>query len=194
MTLSELYNELAYVNHSREKRAYYAQSILNEPGLMELVLEILFMVDDAKSPKAGWIAEFATKEDITIILPHLELFTTKMHTVYQDAALRPVSKICEELAISNYKMKNLQTRASLTKIQRERMVTAAFDWLITDQKVAVKAYSMTSLYYLGTEFNWIHEDLQRIMEENYMTSNAAYKARCKHITAWIKRDHKYKNS
>ena len=194
MTLSELYNELAYVNHSREKRAYYAQLILNEPSLMELVLEILFMVDDARSPKAGWIAEFATKEDITIILPHLELFTTKMHTVYQDAALRPVSKICEELAISYYKMKNLQTRASLTKIQRERMVTAAFDWLITDQKVAVKAYSMTSLYYLGTEFNWIHEDLQRIMEENYMTSSAAYKARCKHITAWIKRDHKYKNS
>jgi hypothetical protein len=194
MTLSELYNELAYVNHSREKRAYYAQLILNEPSLMDLVLEILFMVDDARSPKAGWIAEFATKEDITIILPHLELFTTKMHTVYQDAALRPVSKICEELAISYYKMKNLQTRASLTKIQRERMVTAAFDWLITDQKVAVKAYSMTSLYYLGTEFNWIHEDLQRIMEENYMTSSAAYKARCKHITAWIKRDHKYKNS
>lgn len=194
MTLSELYNELAYVNHSREKRAYYAQLILNEPSLMELVLEILFMVDDARSPKAGWIAEFATKEDITIILPHLELFTTKMHTVYQDAALRPVSKICEELAISYFKIKNLQTRASLTKIQRERMVTAAFDWLITDQKVAVKAYSMTSLYYLGTEFNWIHEDLQRIMEENYMTSSAAYKARCKHITAWIKRDHKYKNS
>ncbi|WP_405224501.1 adenylosuccinate lyase [Dokdonia sp. Asnod1-B02] len=194
MTLSELYNELAYVNHSREKRAYYAQLILNEPSLMELVLEILFMVDDARSPKTGWIAEFATKEDITIILPHLELFTTKMHTVYQDAALRPVSKICEELAISYYKMKNLQTRASLTKIQRERMVTAAFDWLITDQKVAVKAYSMTSLYYLGTEFNWIHEDLQRIMEENYMTSSAAYKARCKHITAWIKRDHQYKNS
>jgi hypothetical protein len=194
MTLSELYNELAYVNHSREKRAYYAQLILNEPSLTELVLEILFMVDDARSPKAGWIAEFSTKEDITIILPHLELFTTKMHTVYQDAALRPVSKICEELAISYYKMKNLQTRASLTKIQRERMVTAAFDWLITDQKVAVKAYSMTSLYYLGTEFNWIHEDLQRIMEENYMTSSAAYKARCKHITAWIKRDHKYKNS
>ncbi|TVZ23182.1 hypothetical protein JM84_2100 [Dokdonia sp. Hel_I_63] len=194
MTLSELYNELAYVNHSREKRAYYAQLILNEPGLMELVLEILFMVDDTRSPKAGWIAEFATKEDITIIFPHLELFTTKMHTVYQDTALRPVSKICEELAISYFKIKNLQTRASLTKIQRERMVTAAFDWLITDQRVAVKAYSMTSLYYLGTEFNWIHEDLQRIMEENYMTSSAAYKARCKHITAWIKRDHKYKNS
>ncbi|WP_379953220.1 adenylosuccinate lyase [Dokdonia sp. R78006] len=194
MTLSELYNELAYVNHSREKRAYYAQLILNEPSLTELVIEILFMVDDARSPKAGWIAEFATKEDITIILPHLELFTTKMHTVYQDAALRPVSKICEELAISYFKIKNPQTRASLTKIQRERMVTSAFDWLITDQKVAVKAYSMTSLYYLGTEFNWIHEDLQRIMEENYMTSSAAYKARCKHITAWIKRDHKYKNS
>ncbi|WP_298325307.1 adenylosuccinate lyase [uncultured Dokdonia sp.] len=194
MTLSELYNELAYVNHSREKRAYYAQLILNKPSLTELVIEILFMVDDARSPKAGWIAEFATKEDITIILPHLELFTTKMHTVYQDAALRPVSKICEELAISYFKIKNPQTRASLTKIQRERMVTSAFDWLITDQKVAVKAYSMTSLYYLGTEFNWIHEDLQRIMEENYMTSSAAYKARCKHITAWIKRDHKYKNS
>ncbi|WP_396596671.1 adenylosuccinate lyase [Dokdonia sp. R86516] len=193
MTLSELYDELAYVNHSREKRAYYAQLITNEPGLMELVLEILFMVDDTRSPKAGWIAEFATKEDITTILPHLELFTTKMHTVYQDAALRPVSKICEELAISYYKLKNPQTRASLARIQRERMVTAAFDWLITDQKVAVKAYSMTTLYHLGTEIDWVHRDLKRIMEDGYATGSAAFKARCRHVSSWISKRKKTKS-
>ena len=192
MNLTDLYNELDDVNHSRDKRKHFAQYVLSEPKLMKHILEILFMVDDPKSPKAGWIAEFVAKENITIMLPHLEFFTSKMQTVHQDAALRPVSKICEQLNISYYKAKNPKTRAVLTTNHRERMVTAAFDWMITDQKVAVKAYSMTSLYYLGTEFNWIHEDLLRIMEENYIKSSAAYKSRCRHITAWIKRDHKRK--
>ena len=32
--------------------------------------------------------------------------------------------------------------------------------MINDEKVAVKAYSMATLYYLGTEFDWIHEELK----------------------------------
>ncbi len=194
MTLSELYNELSHVNHTRDKRAYYAQIVIHEPHLMLHVLEILFMIDDPRSPKAGWIAEFAIRKEIKTLLPYLEYFTSKMHTVYQDSALRPVSKICEELAVSHYKIMNPEIRASLSKIQRKRMITTCFDWLVSDQKVAVKAYSMTTLFHLGTEFDWIHGDLLRIMEDDYTASSAAFKARCRHITTWINKHQKLKSS
>ncbi len=187
MTLNELYNELHYVNHSREKRIYYAGLIIDHPCMMRHVLEILFMVDDPMSNRAGWLAEFVTKEDITIILPHLDYFTTHMHTVYKHSALRPVAKICEHLIISYYKERDAHTIKHLNTNHKNSIVEAGFDWLITDQKVAVKAYTLTSLYYLGTEINWIHPELQRIMEDSYSNESAAFKARCRHVKKWIEK-------
>lgn len=187
MTLRELYHELNYVNHSREKRGYYAALIIDQPELMPLVLDILFMVDDTLSNRAGWLVEFVTKKDIALLFPHLDIFTSNMGSVYQDSALRPVAKICEYLTLSFYKEKNPQTRKQLTVLHRERMIEAGFDWMITDQKVAVKAYTMTSLFYLGTETDWVHPELERIMEEEYATGSAAFKARCRHTKEAIKK-------
>lgn len=192
MTPSELYRELDYVNHSREKRAYYAKLIIEKPELLELVLEILFLVDDPLSNRAGWLAEFVIKEDITILFPHLTYFTNNMTTVYQDSALRPIAKICENLTISYYKKQDPLTRKHLTKKHRSKIVEAGFDWMITDQKVAVKAYTMTTLYYLGTEFKWVHPELQRIMEEGYEDGSAAFKARSRYVGEWIKKISHYK--
>ncbi|WP_405210649.1 adenylosuccinate lyase [Dokdonia sp. Asnod2-E02] len=190
MTLNELYKDLDYVNHSREKRAYYAQLIVDNPGAMRHVLEILFMVDDPRSNRAGWLAEFATKMNITIILPHLDYFTKHMHTVYQDSALRPVAKICEYLTISYYTEKHPETRKMLLSSHKNCIIECGFDWLITDQKVAVKAYTLTSLYHLGTETDWVHPELKRFMEDGYHTGSAAFKARCRHVKKWIKKFNK----
>lgn len=187
MDASLLYAELDYVNHSREKRAYYAQLLLSQPELMRVALDILFMVDDERSNRAGWLLEFVTKNNIAMIYPHLDYFTTYMHTVYQDSALRPVAKICESLAISYYKNKNSLTQQFVQAHHKEKIIEAAFDWLITDQKVAVKAYSLTTLYHLGTENDWIHDELLRIMENQYASSSAAFKARTRHVSGWIKK-------
>ncbi len=187
MTYQELYNNLDYVNHSREKRAYYSQLVIKTPELMPLVIDILFKVDDPISNRAGWLLEFVCKTDIAMLFPYLDVFTKNMHTVHQDSALRPVAKICEYLTLSYYKKKNPQTRKHLHTLHKERITEAGFDWLITDQKVAVKAYTMTTLFWLGTEIDWIHPELYRIMEDDYHKGSAAYKARCRHMFEAIKK-------
>lgn len=181
MTPGQLYKELNYVNHSREKRAHYAQLLIAQPILMKEVLDILFMVDDELSNRAGWLAEFATKNDISIIYPHLDYFIDLMDTVYQDSALRPCAKICERLVLSYYKDKNALTQKHLTQKHRTKMIETGFDWLLTDQKVAVKAYTMTTLFYLGTDTDWVHVELERIMRDGYASGSAAFKARCRHM-------------
>ncbi|WP_299679977.1 adenylosuccinate lyase [uncultured Dokdonia sp.] len=181
MTQKELYNELNYVNHSREKRAYYAQLVINTPELMPHVLDILFKVNDPISNRAGWLLEFVCKTDITMLFPYIDIFTEKMHTVYQDSALRPVAKICEYLSLSYYKKKDPLTRKHIKLLHKERITEAGFDWLITEQKVAVKAYTLTTLFLIGTEIDWIHPELKRIMEDDYHKGSSAYKARCRHM-------------
>jgi len=187
VTYQELYDQLSYVNHSRKKRAYYAQLVIGNPSLMPLIIKILFKVNDPISNRAGWLLEFVCKTDLSMLFPYLDVFTEKMSTVHQDSAVRPVAKICEYLALSYYKKKNPKTIKYLTRIHKERITEAGFDWLITEQKVAVKAYTMTSLFWLGTEIDWIHSELHRIMEDDYHKGSAAYKARCRHMFEAIKK-------
>ena len=187
MTRQELYEHLNYVNHSREKRAYYAQLVLDNPDLFPHVLDILFLVDDERSNRAGWLCEFVCKQDLSILFPYLDLFTKNMSIVYQDSALRPVAKITEHLTLSYYKMQDPLTQKYLTHVHKERLVEAGFDWMITEQKVAVKAYTMTSLFWLGTEIDWVHLELHRIMEDGYAAGSAAFKARCRHMFEAIRR-------
>jgi hypothetical protein len=58
LTKEDLYQELNYVNHSREKRLFYANLVIGNPALVPLLLDILFMVDDKISPRAAWVFEF----------------------------------------------------------------------------------------------------------------------------------------
>ena len=187
MTQEQLYELLNDVNHSREKRSYYCQLIINEPDLFPYLLQILFKVDDPQSPKAGWLCDFVCKQDLSLLYPHLDIFTEKMSTVYQDSALRPITKIIEYLTLSYYKQKDPLTRNFLTSTHKERLVEAGFDWMITEQKVAVKAYTMVSLFWLGTEIDWVHSQLYRILEDGYASGSAAYKARSRHTFKAIKR-------
>ena len=67
----------------------------------------------------------------------------------------------------------------------EKIIDAGFDWLISDQKVAVKAYSMELLYLFGKNIEWVHEELRLILEQNIIYERCGYKARGKKILSFI---------
>ncbi|KAA1242788.1 adenylosuccinate lyase [Aquimarina sp. RZ0] len=181
-----LETEIKSTNHSREKRNQFANLILQNPELLLQLLRICAQVDNGISCKASWGLEFLCKNNLKTILPHLDQLMLLFPTVYQHPAVRPMAKICEYLVLEYYKNKSEIIQKYLTLSHREHITEYCFDWLLTDQKVAVKAYSMTSLYLLGTEFDWIHPELKTILENNYSTGSAAYKARSRMILSKIR--------
>jgi len=181
LTKAQLYEELSYVNHSRAKRLHYAKLLMATPELTSKVLEILFEVDHKISCRAAWILEFACNEDLKIISPHLECFTTNMPRVHLDAAVRPVAKICEYLVNAYYGKTDHFIKTELTTVYKERIVAACFDWMINDEKVAPKAYAMKCLFALGKDFDWIHPELVTILQRDYHHQSSGYKARARHI-------------
>ncbi|MBC8756825.1 adenylosuccinate lyase [Kordia sp. YSTF-M3] len=187
MTFEQLYSELNYVNHSREKRKYYADIVLNNLSLLPTLLKVVFTIDDKISARAAWLFEFVARENLDAILPYLDTYLEKMHTVHLDPAVRPMAKVAEYLIEAYYHKEPNQTQEKLTKKQREKITEACFDWMISDQKVAVKAYSMRSLYLLGKEFDWIHEELLIILERDYTSQSAAFKARGRELIKRIKK-------
>ena len=188
MTTAQLYEELNYVNHSREKRSYYANLLLANPDLIPKLLEILFMVDDKISPRAAWVLEFMCSAKIDTIIPYLDTFTERIHKIHLDSAVRPVAKICELLAKAYSTKTNIYLKNKLTETNKERIIETCFDYMINDEKVAAKAYGMTTLFMLGKEYDWVHPELELILKRDFQNQSAAYKARARHILKKIKKD------
>lgn len=179
--MSSLKDILTTVNHSREKRSSFANLILDNPALLPELLAICAKVDDDISCRASWGLEFLCKSNLEAIIPYLDELMVITSKVYKHPAVRPMAKIFEYLIIAYYQKKVPVIKKSLTTAHREKITEICFDWLITDQKVAAKAYSMTSLYLLGTEFEWVHPELKITLENNYNTGSAAYKARSRMV-------------
>ena len=97
MTKNQLLNELDYVNATRECRQQYANLVLANLDLVKPLLDIVFMGDKVKSPRAAWILEFAFKANNSIILKHLDYFCNNLSALHIDSAIRPCAKIIEIL-------------------------------------------------------------------------------------------------
>ena len=167
MTTEALYQELNYVNHSREKRLYYANMVINDTSLIPKLLDILFMVDDKISPRAAWVFEFMCGENLNTIIPYLDTFTKNMNKVHLDSAVRPVAKVCEYLVKALYSRLDNDIKHALNAEHKEKIIEACFDWIINDEKIAPKAYAMNSLFLLGRDYDWIHPELALILERDY---------------------------
>ncbi|TYA55988.1 adenylosuccinate lyase [Formosa maritima] len=187
MTKDQLYNELNYVNHSREKRIYYANLIINNPELLPELLNILFLVNDKVSCRAAWVLEFMCGDKLEYLIPYLDTFTLNMHKVHLDSAVRPIAKICEYLVKAFYSKKTNKIQTALKPIYIERIVEVCFDYMINDEKIAPKAYSMNTLYLLGRDIDWIHPELVMILERDFQMQSSGFKARAKHILKKIKK-------
>ncbi|RZS93506.1 adenylosuccinate lyase [Aquimarina brevivitae] len=170
---------LETLNHSRAKRNEVAEYLLRHPESIPDVIDICGKIDEDISCKAAWVLEFVCGKDLSVLLPHINAFLSCAKLVYQDPAVRPMAKICEYLTYAYYKQKT--TTLNLTLAQKEKMVALCFDWLITSQKVAAKAYAMTSLYLLGNDVEWVHPELKLLLLQNYDKGSAAYKARARKV-------------
>lgn len=181
MTVEELYKHLTFVESSRESRKKYAKMVLNDIKLLPKLISILFMADDKVSSRAAWILEFVCAKNLEAIAPYLDSFTKNMSKVHLNSAVRPVAKICEYLVEAYYSKQNNKVKTALQTKHKDIIIEACFDWMITNQKVAVKVYSMNTLYLLGQEHNWVHPELILILERDFNVESAAYKARARHI-------------
>ncbi len=179
MTKEELYRSLDHINATRKKRTEMAGIVLAKPYLVKPLLEIAFEINNPISSKACWILEYVAKENLANILPLTDNLTKNLSSLKLDSSVRPIAKICEMLIKAYFSKNKNETQGVLTTIHLERIATSSFDWLIGDHKVAAKAYSMTALLLLGRKFTWIHPELKLVLEQNYASGSAAYKARAR---------------
>jgi hypothetical protein len=178
-------------NPKRENRQRVANIVLENQPLFKYLVAITFKVDEKVSIKAAWILEWiCTHYQLELILPHLDEFSEKITTVKFDSSIRPCAKICEHLATAYYSKNENEVQKKLTDIHIDAIIETGFDWLITPQKIAVRAYTMTFLYLFGLEKDWIHPELKHLIETKIIHESKGCKARGKHILELIEKHQK----
>lgn len=182
---SELQEKLDYVKAYRENRLMMAQYILENQHLFEELVSISFSPEDKNNHKACWILEFVSYEELIWLQPHLDFFCSNLKVLKDESAIRPIAKVVQLLVKSHYKKDDDSILLSEENLQD--CIEVSFDWLINDVKVATKAYSIRTLYVLGNHYDWIHPELQIILNKDYGDHSAAYKAVAKEVLKKIEK-------
>jgi hypothetical protein len=182
---SELQAKLHYVNAYRENRLMAAQYVLENQHLFEELVSICFSPEDKNNHKACWILEFVSYEELIWLQPHLNFLCSNLKVLKDESSIRPIAKVVQLLVKSHYKKND--DSVSLSEENLQDCIEVSFDWLINDVKVATKAYSIRTLYVLGNHYDWIHPELQIILNKDYGDHSAAYKAVAKEVLKKIEK-------
>ncbi len=174
---ADYYNQIVKSSGLRESREENRDFIFANPAYLKDLTKIAFNTKDKNHHKACWILELVCEEQIELFIPLITDFCTVLPDFKIDSAIRPASKICLFLITSHYRKKNIP----LSEIQLQKITESCFDWLINDTKVASKCYSIRTLYIIGKHVDWIYPELRILLNKDYKTHSAAYKAVAREI-------------
>ena len=168
--LDEGRNKLVYRNALIE-------ACLDHPDWMQVLLERTKSPSVEAANFAARIYELTCKKNIDLSLLYLDDFCDLLYKIRLDAVVRSSAKVCELITLEYFIKKNRLFIDTLTADHFEKIIEAGFQWMISDQKIAVQAYTMQTLYLLGTEFSWVHDELALTIEKNMPHGSAGYKNR-----------------
>lgn len=178
-------------NAKRINRDAVANIVRQHDYLVQDLVYKVFDIDDKLSIRASWILEWITTHySLNLLLPHLDLFCESLHLLTFDSAIRPCAKVCEQLAVTYFDKQDHHVKARLNSTHIDQIIEVGFDWLITPQKIAVRAYTMQTLFLFGQERDWIHPELEHLIRTKIIHESKGCKARGRKVLELIEKDRK----
>lgn len=179
---TELYSKIENSSASRKSREQNRNLALRNPDFLEEVIQTAFTISDNNHHKACWILELICEKKLKIFIPYIDLFLETIPNFKNDSAIRPAAKICLFLSKSNHRANGI----SLSQLQETKIIEICIDWLICEEKVATKVYAIKALFVLGKKYDWVHEELKNILQQDYASHSAAYKTATRNILKKMK--------
>lgn len=170
-----LYNKITKSTAHRASREENARYIFDNPKLFDDLFTVALTVTDKNHHKACWIMELVLENQLDLIFSKKDIFCQTLREFNNESALRSISKIA--LFLSDYHIRKQKGTPKLLSDENiEHLIEACFDWLISDTKVASKAYAMQALFLLGKNTPWIYTDLKPILQQGFPDHSPAYQS------------------
>ncbi|MGW9686609.1 hypothetical protein [Flagellimonas sp. 2504JD1-5] len=187
MTEQQLHAALNSGRLSKEQINQLVDQLVRLPELTGPLLQEVFDQDGTDSFNASWTFDHLMRKKLVYLLPHFEKFTEGLAGLKSESIIRSMAHVCEFSMEAYFEVKDPVFTKNITSEQLERILTVCFDWLIGTHKVAAKVFAMSSLYYLGLKYDWVHPELKMVLEQQHHRDSAGYKSRAKKTLAKLRK-------
>ena len=179
MTEAQLHTSLNSGRLSKAQVDQIVAQLIQQPELVGPLLQEVLLEDKEGTFNASWTLRHLMQKKLEYLLPFFSTFTEMLGTLKSEATIRAMACVCEMVCTVYFKKKDATFQKNITNEQLEKIMTSCFDWLISPMNMAPKVFSMTSLYYLGMKFDWVHPELRLVLEDTYPTGTVGYQNRAK---------------
>lgn len=167
------YNQIIKSNAGTNSRNSLTNLVLENQYLLEDLIQISLTLSDKNHHKAVWIVEMLAESNVQILQPFTTVLIEKFSKYIHQSAVRGISRVSYFFATSN--------AISLTQNQEEKNIEYCLDGLIGDAKIAPKVYNMYTLSFYSTKHEWIKDELKNILEKDFASQSAGYKAAAREV-------------
>lgn len=174
---SQMYQKIEESTCHVTSRKMVSNFAMKDENHLKEMIQLAFDTKHELHVKAFWSLDLVCEKKLKLFVPYIDLFCEVLPTLKNDSAIRPATKICMFLAKSNHRKNGI----SLTQEQEHNLIEALIDRLIQDEKVAAKVYAMKALFVLGKKYDWVHDELKTIIEQDYSNHSAAYQAATRNL-------------
>ena len=179
MTENELHIALNSGRLSKAQVDVLVGNLIHQPELAKVLFKAILVEDKEGTFNASWTFDHLMRKKLVYLLPFIDEFLAGLGTLKSESCIRPLAHVCEMVCEAYFKKKDPTFVKNITDDQLEAMLTCCFDWLISPMNMAPKVFSMTSLYYLGLKFPWVHPELKQVLLDTYPSGTTGYQNRAK---------------
>jgi len=176
---SNFYHKIANSNASTNCRNNLKKMVLNDETLLSDLIAITIDLSDKNHYKGVWISEMIAETNSHLLSPFTPQLIPFFSKCKHQSAIRGTSRIAYFLGVSD--------KVKLTEAEEEKVIETCLDWLIGDAKVAPKVYAMYTLCHFAKQHDWIKDELQNIIEKDFASQSAGYKAAARETLRKISR-------
>ncbi|MDC6365024.1 MULTISPECIES: hypothetical protein [Flavobacteriaceae] len=179
MTEEQLHTALNSGRISKAQVEQLVDQLLSHPELAGPLFQEVLKEDSEGTFNASWTFDHLMRKKLVYLLPIFDEFVDGLPQLKSESCIRPMAHTCEMIAEAYFKKKDPAFIKNITDEQLDKILTSCFDWLISPMNIAPKVFSMTTLYYLGLKFDWVHPELRLVLEDTFATGTVGYQNRAK---------------
>lgn len=179
MTEKELHIALTSGRISKDRVDTLVGVLVHQPELVKKLFQLVLLEDGTGDFYASWTFDHLMRKKLEYLLPIFDVFVDGLSQLKTDSCIRPMAHVCEMICEAYFKKKDPVFVKNITDDQLEKLMTCCFDWLIGPLNIAPKVFAMTSLYYLGLKFPWVHPELKQVLLDTYANGSTGYQNRAK---------------
>ena len=153
-------------------RQHAAKLVLTN-NLLPQTIEFIKLPQEL-SMKAWMIIEIIGRDNVEILDEFIPDIVNNGKMYSDSSSKRCIMKIISFLVDSHF---HSNSSIHLHHVEKKEVIRLSFQYLMNDEKTAVKVFAMQNIYDLRNEEKWIETELISLLEKNISTSTPGYRSR-----------------